>query len=60
MDAAGALITPGKRVRSGELWAGLPAKMKRELTDDDRKMMHWTATHYADLARDHVASLSER
>lgn len=60
MVAAGALITPGKRVKAGELWAGWPAKVKRELNDDDRQMMRWTASHYADLAREHVASLSAR
>lgn len=58
MVAAGALITPGKVVKSGELWAGWPAKYKRDLTDEDRKMMRWTASHYADLAKEHVESLS--
>ena len=57
MVAAGALVTPGKVVRSGELWAGWPAKKMRDLTEDDRKMMDWTATHYADLAREHGESL---
>ena len=29
MVAAGAMVTPFKRVRSGELWAGSPAKLMR-------------------------------
>jgi len=58
MVAAGALITPGKVVKRGELWAGWPAKYKRDLTDEDREMMRWTASHYADLAKEHVESLS--
>ena len=59
MVAAGALITPGKRVKSGELWAGWPAKKMRELTDKDRETMSWTASHYVNLAREHVRSLKE-
>ncbi len=35
MLAAGALLTPGKRVPTGELWAGRPATFLRALTDDD-------------------------
>src|SRR3972149_3911770 len=31
MVAAGALLTPGKRVRRGELWAGSPARPLRTL-----------------------------
>ena len=53
MVAAGALVTPGKRVKAGELWAGSPAKAMRELNDDDRRNMAWTASHYIDLAREH-------
>ena len=35
MLAAGALLTPGKRVPTGQLWAGRPAKYLRDLTADD-------------------------
>jgi len=35
MVAAGALVPPGKRVPSGELWAGNPAKKLRDLTPAD-------------------------
>ena len=35
MVAAGALVTPGKRVPTGELWAGNPAKKMRDLTEKD-------------------------
>jgi carbonic anhydrase/acetyltransferase-like protein (isoleucine patch superfamily) len=33
MVAAGALLTPGKRVPSGELWGGSPARKIRDLTE---------------------------
>jgi carbonic anhydrase/acetyltransferase-like protein (isoleucine patch superfamily) len=51
MVAAGALVTPGKRVKRGELWAGRPAKMIRELTDDDYAMMSGTGANYTMLAQ---------
>ena len=51
MVAAGALVTPGKRVKTGELWAGRPAKLLRRLTDEDYAMMSGTAENYARLAQ---------
>lgn len=48
--AAGALVTPGKRVPSGQLWAGRPAKFVRELTAEERKHLSWSAQHYVRLA----------
>jgi len=35
MLAAGAMLTSGKRVLSGQLWAGSPAKLLRQLSDDE-------------------------
>jgi carbonic anhydrase/acetyltransferase-like protein (isoleucine patch superfamily) len=57
MLAAGALLTPGKRVRRGELWAGSPAKLLRPLTPEDIARFATTAPHYAALALRHRASL---
>ena len=51
MVAAGALLTPGKRVRKGELWAGSPAKLMRTLTPTEAEMFQWTADHYVERAR---------
>lgn len=51
---AGALVTPGKRVLSGQLWAGRPAKYVRDLTEDDYKTMRWSAPHYVALAKKHA------
>lgn len=44
---AGALVTEGKRVKSGELWLGRPAKFKRTLRDDE-------AQHIARIAKNYV------
>ncbi|MEQ9332370.1 gamma carbonic anhydrase family protein [Thalassobaculum sp.] len=51
MVAAGALVTPGKIVRSGELWAGLPAKKMRDLSTAEIDNIHASAVHYWELAQ---------
>lgn len=51
MLAAGALLTPNKRVPSGELWGGSPAKKLRDLNDKDREYLSWDAAHYLKLAQ---------
>ena len=51
MVAAGAVVTPGKRVKKGELWAGNPAKMIREIAEKDLLMFKWSALHYMELAK---------
>lgn len=54
MVAAGALVSPGKRVQSGWLWAGVPAKPVRELTDDEKAYLGWSAVHYREVAQSYV------
>lgn len=58
MVAAGALVTPGKRVRKGELWAGSPAKFLRPLTRAELDFFPESAAHYADLAREYLKELA--
>lgn len=53
MVAAGALIAPGKIVKSGELWVGRPAKPVRELTQEERDYIDWSAPHYVVLGQEH-------
>lgn len=50
MVAAGALVTPGKRVRKGELWAGSPAKLMRPLSEKEMAYFAYSAKHYCDVA----------
>lgn len=50
MVAAGALVTPGKRIRRGELWAGSPAKLMRALTDSEIAYFSYSAKHYCEVA----------
>lgn len=53
MVAAGALLTPGKTVAAGELWAGSPAKFMRMTRESDARMIDYTSPHYVDLAAKH-------
>ena len=54
MLAAGALLTPGKRVPSGELWAGRPARRVRELRSDEIERIRESAERYAALAQEYL------
>jgi len=56
MLAAGALLTPKKRVPRGQLWAGNPAKLMRELTDKDQHFMQEGTARYVTLMRDYQAT----
>ncbi len=54
MLAAGSMLTPGKCVPKGQLWAGRPAKYMRDLTEDDYKAMKWNSAHYVALSREYL------
>ncbi|MER7111998.1 gamma carbonic anhydrase family protein [Streptomyces sp. NPDC000229] len=51
--AAQALVPQGMRVPPGSLVAGVPAKVKRELTDEEREGIKLNAAMYLELARAH-------
>lgn len=46
MVAAGALVTPGKRVKAGQIWAGNPAKYFRDMTDAEKAYIAESAANY--------------
>ena len=48
--AAGATLTPKKRVPSGELWAGSPAKLLRPVSAEEADWIPHSAEHYVRLA----------
>jgi carbonic anhydrase/acetyltransferase-like protein (isoleucine patch superfamily) len=51
--AAGALIPPGKVVKSKELWAGIPAKFIRHLTQQEIDYINVSSENYIRLANDY-------
>lgn len=57
MVAAGALLTSGKKVLGGELWAGNPAKKLRDLKDAERANILDSAKRYAAFGREYREQL---
>ncbi|UTW53921.1 gamma carbonic anhydrase family protein [Kordiimonas sp. SCSIO 12610] len=53
MLAAGAMLTPGKTIKSGELWAGRPAKFVRGLRPEEIEKNRSMAEHYRRIAEQH-------
>jgi carbonic anhydrase/acetyltransferase-like protein (isoleucine patch superfamily) len=51
MVAAGALIPPGKRVGTGQLWAGTPAKYIRDLSSEEKASFPSQIQRYVDLGQ---------
>ena len=54
---AGALITEGKRFSSGSLIVGAPARVVRQLTDEEKQALRLSAAHYAEKAARYAAEL---
>lgn len=49
MIAAGSLVTPGKILRSGHLYAGSPAREVRALSDSEQRFLQYSADGYVSL-----------
>jgi carbonic anhydrase/acetyltransferase-like protein (isoleucine patch superfamily) len=58
--AAGAVVLEGADVPPGSLVAGLPAKVRRPLTDDELTAVRRNAATYCALARRHADAVGER
>jgi carbonic anhydrase/acetyltransferase-like protein (isoleucine patch superfamily) len=53
MIAAGSLVTPGKRLESGFLYSGSPARQTRPLSDREKEYFAYSAAYYVKLAQRH-------
>jgi len=53
MLAAGALLTPRKRIASGQLWAGNPASYFRALKDAEAEFIPVSAQNYVELGAEY-------
>ena len=54
MLGAGALVTPGKRLESGYLYVGSPAKQARPLKESEKEFLEYSAQHYVHLKNEHL------
>ncbi len=53
--AAGAVVLEGTVIPAGSLVAGVPAKVRRALSDDERESLRDNARRYVELSRAHAA-----
>ena len=53
MIAAGALVSPNKELEGGYLYVGAPARRARELTEQEKRFLKYSAQHYARLKDRH-------
>lgn len=54
MLGAGALVPPGKKLESGFLYIGSPAKQVRPLTDREKEFLEYSYQHYIQLKNEHL------
>ncbi|MEM6750504.1 MAG: gamma carbonic anhydrase family protein [Planctomycetota bacterium] len=54
--AAGAVVPPGKTIPDGHVVMGVPGKVVRELTEEERGYAGWLPPHYLKLAQGYVES----
>ena len=50
---AGALVPPNKKIPSNSMVIGMPAKVVRELTEEDKAAISGTWQHYVELAKEY-------
>lgn len=54
--AANSLLTPNKIIKSGEMWAGSPAKFIRNINEQEESLIKDNHKHYKNLANEHKKS----
>ncbi|MTD29235.1 gamma carbonic anhydrase family protein [Erwinia sorbitola] len=58
MIGAGSLVSPGKRLESGYLYLGSPAKKIRPLTEEEISGLLYSANNYVDWKNDYLSEES--
>ena len=57
MLGAGALVPPNKRLESGYLYVGSPAKQSRPLSESEKEFLRYSASHYVSLKNVYLAEV---
>lgn len=58
MLGAGSLVPPNKKLESGYLYVGSPAKQSRALTESEKEFLRYSAEHYVILKNRHLENQS--
>jgi len=56
---AGAMVTPNSTVNAGEVWAGAPAKMLRQIAQGETAFIEQAAVDYSQLGAVHAAECAK-
>ncbi len=56
MLGAGSLVLSGKKLESGYLYVGSPAKQVRALNDNDKAFLEYSYRHYVKLKNDYLSN----
>lgn len=51
--AAGALVSPGTKIPPRSMWMGVPAKFKRNVTDEEFQEIIYSSQNYVRYAKEH-------
>lgn len=51
---AGAVVTPGKRIPKGQIWAGNPARYLRDIKPEEKAFIPISSANYVELAREYL------
>ena len=51
---AGSLVPPGRELEGGYLWVGSPVRQVRELRDEEKGFLAYSAKHYVELKNRHM------
>lgn len=54
MVAAGSLVTNGKVIKSGEIWAGRPAKFFKKMSSEEIRHITQSAQNYIALMKEYI------
>ncbi|TRX00648.1 gamma carbonic anhydrase family protein [Candidatus Methylobacter oryzae] len=54
MLGAGSLVPPGKKLESGYLYVGVPARQFRPLSDSEKEFLEYSSQQYIRLKNDHL------
>jgi len=60
MLGAGALVPPGKRLESGFLYIGAPAKQSRALSESEKAFLEYSYRHYISLKDNYLQQLAPK
>ena len=58
MIGAGAVVTPGKRLTSGGLYVGSPARRVRNLSSSEIEFLTYSAAHYVKVKNEYLEQVS--